>query len=117
MAAFSTGKTFAAVAVAKNATVAVSSMDVANMRSVAVLITKTGAGNGTAKLQWSLDGVLWKDINTTLNPEATATVAVTNPISYLLYADSVPGNQVRVLVTEANTAAISVSGQWLAKLY
>jgi hypothetical protein len=117
MAAFSTSKPIPATAVAQSATVEVSVMDMANMRSVSVQITKTGIGQGSAKLQWSIDGVVWKDINTTQNPEATATVAVTNPISYSLFADNVPGAQVRLLAIESGTAAISISGKWLNKLY
>jgi hypothetical protein len=120
MAAFSTGKTITGTVSApqNTATSLTSIIDMANMKSVAVQFTKAGVGSGTAKLQWSINGVTWKDVNTTQNPDATIAVTITAGVTYSLSADNVPGNQARVLFTEGNVAACTFTGvQWLAKLY
>lgn len=116
MAAFSTNKTIEAVSIAQNASGSFP-MDIANMKSVAVQFSKTGTGSGTAKLQWTIDGTIWTDVNTTQNPEASAAVAA-GPQSVALSASDVPGGLVRVIFTEGNVGAVSITGgKWLAKLY
>lgn len=117
MATFSIRQTVSAVTIAQNTTTVLGTFEMANLKSVSVQMTKTGAATGTAKLQWTNDGTLWTDVNTTLQPNATFTVTGgANTIALL--ADNVPGAVVRVLMTESNTGTGSITGgKWFGKIY
>lgn len=106
-----------AVTLTQNTATRVSTLDVTNFKTVSLQLTKTGAGKGAAKLQWSNDGTNWVDVNSTLNPGAAASVAAGSVIISLC-AEQVCGSHVSALFTEDNTGAAAVSGgRWIAKLY
>ena len=92
-------------------------MEITNQRSASVQFSKTGAGKGTAKLQWSNDGQEWKDVNTTVHPDATALVAAGAATVHLL-CDGIIGARVRLHFEEDNTGAVAITGgKWITKTY
>lgn len=114
MAALSIQKTIPAGSVAQSATYNSDGFEVTNHRLVSCQINKSGAGKGSAKLQWSNDGSNWADLNTTASPGATKSVIAADTAIHL-YGE-IPGGHVRAVFVEDGTGTVTISGgRWIAK--
>lgn len=114
MAALSNSKKIESVTIAV-AGVLSNVFDMTNLKSAALQLHKTGAGTGTAKLQWSNDQTTWQDVPTAQFPGASQVVGA-GAVEIYLYAQDIPFGFVKVTYTGAVDTS-TFTGFWLGKVY
>ena len=111
MAQQSDRRTLTAVTLANGETVT-DNFDIINLSGASFHVVKTGAGNGTAKLQYSNDGTNWVDVPTAQFPLASAVIGA-GAVNTVLQVAGIYTALIRVTYTSTNASV--VSGKWVGK--